>query len=258
MDLEARKHRHSSVATLTYSRRNLPEGGSLVPEHPQKWIRALRKVLAPQKIRYFLVGEYGEDSLRPHYHVLLFGLNHHVAGGLDGRSGLVKKTWKYGHTLVDSCKPAAIAYVAGYVTKKLTKDERDSKSLLPEFTRMSLRPGIGAGSTQDISRAIHSSAGLEYINKTGDVPYALKNGSKIVPIGRYLRGLLREKLWGSRDVPLQRKKAYWQEMWALRKKAETDPQRKASTYKQYLVEKNSQVVLNLEARTKLLTGSHSF
>lgn len=251
LELEAKKHTDSCVATLTYNDLNLPEGGQLVKTHAQKWIRSLRKIYAPQKIRYFLVGEYGENSFRPHYHVVLFGISAVLAGGLDGRSGLVKKTWKYGNVLVDGCSPESISYIAGYVTKKLTKDERQLKNLPPEFTRMSLRPGIGAGAVKDIARVLRSDAGLGFLKETGDVPHALRYGSKTVSIGRYLRGKIRDVLWGSSVAPIQKTKQYWQEMWALRKKAENDPARTSPSFKNYLVDMNAQKVLNLEARLKI-------
>lgn len=259
LELEAKKHIESCVATLTYNDLNLPEGGQLVPSHAQKWIRSLRKVYAPKKIRYFLVGEYGENTLRPHYHVVLFGVSAAVAGGIDRWSGLVKKTWKYGNVFVDGCSSESISYIAGYVTKKLTKNDRELKGLPPEFTRMSLRPGIGAGAAKDISKVLCTDAGLGYLKETGDVPFSLRYGSKTVPIGRYLRGLLREKLKIGcmdsrgllRGTPLIRQKAYWQEMWALRKKAENDPRRKATSFKDYLVDTNAQKILNMETRLKI-------
>lgn len=259
LELESRKHKKACVATLTYNNFHLPEGGTLVPSHPQLWLKRLRKALAPQKIRYFLVGEYGETTRRPHYHCLLFGVGADLCGDLSGRDGLVKKTWKYGNILVDKITPESIAYVAGYVTKKLTDDDRKQNGLEREFTRMSLRPyGIGAGAIKDVAKALNTPFGLESINASGDVPFALRTGSKTVSIGRYLRGLLREKFTGSRDLPQARKTQYWQEMWALRKTAQTDSSRKASSYKQYLVDKDSQKIINLEARSKIFVGKHKF
>lgn len=258
LELEATRHKESCVVTLTYNDLNLPEGGSLDKTHPQQFIKSLRKVLAPLKIRFFLAAEYGSKTKRPHYHVILFGVGAAVAGGADGRGGMVKRVWKYGNVLVDSCSKEAIAYVAGYVTKKLGTPERDELGLEREFIRMSLRPGIGAKSAENIVRALRTDAGLESIKVNGDVPFTLRFGSKNVPIGRYIRGLLREKLWGSRDTPIRRQKAYWQEMWTLRKKAELDAGRKASSFKEYLVDMNAQKIINLETRAKIFAGKDTF
>lgn len=259
LELEATQHKHNCVVTLTYNDLNLPEGGELVPSHAQLWLKKLRKVLAPQKIRYFLAGEYGKRTQRPHFHAILFGLNAAVAGGLDGRSGVVKDTWKYGNVLVDDCSKEAIAYVAGYVTKKLSSDELVGNGLTQrEFTRMSLRPGIGAAATKSVARVLSSDVGLRSIAFTGDVPFSLRFGSKILPIGRYLRGLIREKLWGSRETPGAVKTLYWQEMWAMRKKASLDASRKTSSWKDYLVDMNKQKIINLEARAKIFAGKDHF
>lgn len=262
LELEAQKHTENCVVTLTYNDLNLSEGGNHDPVHAQKWLRKLRKILAPKKIRYFLVGEYGKKYHRPHYHAILFGLSPDVAGGpitINGRiGGLVKETWPYGNILVDKCDAKGIAYVAGYVTKKLTSEERESRGVIPEFTRMSLRPGIGAAATKDIARGLASDAGLRYIAESGDVPHALLRAGKIVPIGRYLRGLLREKLGigvadslgKNRNPPSQKSRLYWQEMWALRRRASQD-KKNATSFKEYLVDMNAQKIKNLEARVKL-------
>lgn len=258
LEMEAKKHVDSCVATLTYNDYWLPKGGSLVKEHGQKFIRSLRKVLAPSKIRYFLVGEYGEDSHRPHFHVLLFGVSWLVAGGIDGRVGAVKRCWKYGNIQVDMCKPEAIAYVAGYVTKKLNKDEREGLGLAPEFTRMSLRPGIGAGVVGDIAAVLRTKFGMESVKASGDVPYSLRFGSKTVGIGRYLRGKLREELFGSRDAPVAKTRQYWAEMYKLRREAAKDKAHPAKGFGQYLVDMNAQKILNVEAKSAILVGSHKF
>lgn len=263
LELEQRKHLQSCVATLTYSDKNLPEGGTLVPQHVQKWIRSTRKMVAPEKIRYFVVGEYGKKKQRPHYHAILYNLSADVGGGpvtpVGRIAGVVKKAWKYGNSLVDDCSSEAMAYVAGYVTKKLHSEDIRGKNLVPEFTRMSLRPGIGAGAVKDIARAMDSDAGLQFLTDCGDVPHALRNGSKIVPLGRYLRGLLRKELRISVDgtSPKEVVQTYWKKMWAMRKEAENDPARKAQSFKQYLVDINAQKIFNLETRTKIFAGKDS-
>jgi hypothetical protein len=259
LELEAQNHVENCVVTLTYNELNVPSDGSLVKEHAQKWIRKLRKILAPSKIRYYLVGEYGGKKKRPHYHAIVFGLGADRGGGpvtLLGRiEGVVKKAWPYGNVLVDDCKPEGIAYVAGYVTKKLTSDERKSNGLVPEFTRMSLRPGIGAQATKAIASSLASHSGQKFIRESGDVPHALLRAGKIVPIGRYLRGLLRAELaigapdenGKLRKPPLQKAKKYWAEMYQLRREAAANT-KGATSFKSYLVDMNAQKIKNLEAR----------
>ena len=71
--LESFTHDYNSFVTLTYDESHLPEDGGLNHGHVQKFLKLLRKKVAPAKVRYFVVGEYGEKSGRPHYHLALFG-----------------------------------------------------------------------------------------------------------------------------------------------------------------------------------------
>ena len=75
MILEAKEHLFSSFVTLTYDDEHMPKDGSLCKKHLQQFIRRLRKALYPRKIRYYAVGEYGDKSWRPHYHLIVFGLS---------------------------------------------------------------------------------------------------------------------------------------------------------------------------------------
>lgn len=184
--LEAAKHAASSFATLTYADENLPEGGSLVPRDMQLWLKRLRKEVGP--LRYFLVGEYGDQTWRPHYHAALFGVGPEMA--LE-----VQNTWGLGHTMLGTLNEQSAAYVAGYVTKKMTSEE--DKRLCgrhPEFARMSLRPGIGADAMGDVAHVLFSAAGAAHVARSGDVPAILRSGGKARPLGRYLRRKLREEM----------------------------------------------------------------
>ena len=80
MLLEAECHKENSFVTLTYAPENedkleFHEGfPSLDPSHATKFIKKIRKKLEPHKLRYYLVGEYGSQTQRPHYHLVLFGM----------------------------------------------------------------------------------------------------------------------------------------------------------------------------------------
>jgi len=73
--LEATQHENKSFITLTYNDKNAPKDHSLDPSHYKNFIKRLRKAIYPKKIRYYLVGEYGDHTQRPHYHAALFGLS---------------------------------------------------------------------------------------------------------------------------------------------------------------------------------------
>lgn len=180
--LESFIHRDCCFLTLTYAPEHIPEGGTLVPRDVQLFLKRLRKSV-PVKIRYFFVGEYGDISERPHYHAAIFGL---PVTAVD----IMQNAWGKGHVYLGDLTPDSARYVAGYVTKKMTgKDDMRLNGRHPEFARMSLRPGIGAGAVPSILKALGSN-----LNQHGDVPAALHVHGKMMPMGRFILGKLREKV----------------------------------------------------------------
>lgn len=187
MILEAACHSAASFVTLTYNEENIPDAGTLVPRDLQLWLKRFRKSVGPG--RFFAVGEYGDQSWRPHYHVALYGYGREYGN-------CISQTWGKGYVDVGDLTPHSACYIAGYTTKKMTSkdDPRLQYGLHPEFARMSLRPGIGAPAIASIATALRSRAGERYINDNGDVPSVLRNEGREIPIGRYLRGRLRGEL----------------------------------------------------------------
>lgn len=178
----------SCFVTLTYSPRLYPYDGSLQPKHLQHFLRSLRRAVSPTRFRFYGCGEYGEKNGAPHYHLSLFGLGPEFAP-------LIQKTWSLGYTSTYEFNELTAQYVAGYVTKKMTKaSDVRLDGRYPEFPRMSLRPGIGALSLLPISDAIHTTAGLDYLQKLEDVPDRIIIGGKSMLLGRYLRQKLREEI----------------------------------------------------------------
>jgi len=70
--LELEKHEFNTFLTLTYDDVHLPGDQSLQPKHLTDFFKRLRKKVE-YPIRYYAVGEYGEETERPHYHIALFG-----------------------------------------------------------------------------------------------------------------------------------------------------------------------------------------
>ena len=66
-------HPQSSFVTLTYDDYHLPPCCSLKKRHLQLFLKRLRKNLGERRIKYFACGEYGGQTMRPHYHAILFG-----------------------------------------------------------------------------------------------------------------------------------------------------------------------------------------
>lgn len=188
--LEAADHDDNSFVTLTYGDKDLPADGSVRPGDVQLWLKRFRKRVAPDKIRFFAVGEYGDNNWRPHYHVALFGFA--PCAYLDRRFDcpclsctVVRETWGFGHVTVDRLEEGSARYVVGYVVKKMTGvDDVRLSGRHPEFARMSLRPGIGADAMWSVAS--------EMMRYDASVPVALGRGRKKWPLGRYLRNKLKE------------------------------------------------------------------
>lgn len=154
---EAQMHCDSCFVTLTYDDAHLPADGSLNKRDLQLWIKRLRDKIAPVKVRYFAAGEYGEQGLRPHYHVLLFGWRPQDGESVGKdlyRSALLESSWEFGFSSFGAVSEASAAYVARYTAKKSRiADEmirevdmytgEIAKLLAPEFVVMSRRPGLG-------------------------------------------------------------------------------------------------------------------
>lgn len=138
---------------------------SLDYSYYQLFMKRLRKHFA-QEIRFFMSGEYGSRYGRPHFHAALFNcgfsdkvyLKKSDAGFNLYRSATLEKLWPHGHASIGDLSFESAAYIARYVTKKITGDQGVDPEILEildpdtgemwfrrkEFARMSLRPGIGA------------------------------------------------------------------------------------------------------------------
>jgi hypothetical protein len=226
--LEAKMHQENSFLTLTYSDDKLPKGGSLDPDDTKNWLHRFRKAIdrkLGKKVRYFLVGEYGDETQRPHYHAALFGVGCRgpIARYVQGKRckcvvcGICESTWGNGIIGLGTLENDSAAYIAGYVQKTVKVDgkavmgltnEKDPlvrkwlKGRHPEFTRMSRGGkngvGIGGDSVGYIVEALKSTHGSVIFDQTGDVPDTIMVGDKKYPIGRYLKNKVREK-YGLKD-----------------------------------------------------------
>lgn len=165
---ESKLHRVNSFVTLTYSDVYLPKDFSLDYRHFQLFMKRLRKRFGA--CRFYMCGEYGEQFARPHYHACIFGVGFpdrkllRESGGVRlYRSVELDRLWPMGHASVGEVTFESAAYVARYVCDKLNGQAAEWVSertglrhyercnpvtgevsrVVPEFTRMSLKPGIG-------------------------------------------------------------------------------------------------------------------
>lgn len=267
----------AAFVTLTYRDEELihmtddwhgsyPVVPNLVPKDTQDWLKRLRKVV-DGKLRYYLVGEYGDQTGRPHYHVALFGF----PGCENGRTNhlnkvcccvctLVAKTWPQGSVDVGELNEKTASYMAGYVTKKLLKEgvwARESvKGRHPQFTRMSLRPGIGANAIKSLVISGVRSRQRMWLKKSIDAPVVLKKSGSILPLGRYLRRKWREALGRSPDTPKSALGLYLKELQGVYEEDKKSAQKEGihrlfSDPKSLFLRKNLQKIKNLEKKSKV-------
>ena len=204
--LEAGQYSENSFVTLTYDDEHIPENHHLVPRDLQLFIKRFRKKISPDKVRYFAVGEYGDETLRPHYHLALFGYGSCLYGvsrygkyrkNCCIRCDLVRDSWEMGNVVLGTLEAASASYVARYVAKKISH-KTAIEGRPREFARMSLRPGIGGDAMHEVASQLMR-YGLE--ETMVDVPNALRHGRKLLPLGRYLRKRLRLMTGGDGKVP---------------------------------------------------------
>lgn len=120
---ESLLHPHNGFITLTYDDNHLPPGAKLSKPDLQNFLKRLRFKLGKEKLRYFACGEYGEETRRPHYHLLTFGKdfrgNELALSETEFHSPYIEDLWPYGHHRIGTVQAGACFYVAGYETKKL-------------------------------------------------------------------------------------------------------------------------------------------
>lgn len=155
----------------------------LLYEDIQKFLKRLRKAYRG-KLRYFVAGEYGEQTARPHYHMILYGWKptdlenlykiHH-----NGyyTSKWLADLWGMGQIQIAQAVPETYRYVAGYVTKKMYEIDGKKANAYYElgqtkpFACMSLKPGLGDKYYQEHKKEIWQQGYIQCTNgKRAQIP----------------------------------------------------------------------------------------
>ncbi len=171
---ESQMHEQNSFITLTYSDENLPPYQNLDHRDFQLFMKRLR-FKTGRKMSFFMCGEYGDQTHRPHYHVLLFGwfppdAKYHrtQSGSRYYKSETLDKAWKQGFTDTSHVSYKSAGYIARYTLKKQLPTEAtqdrytylDSNGELQtrkfEYIRMSNNPAIGLSWIKKICRSNNS------------------------------------------------------------------------------------------------------
>lgn len=204
---EVEKTEHNYFVTFTYDELNLPiatkshyEGqtwenpgdwtGTLEPKDINKFLNTLRKRFERKGhdgIKYFYCGEYCPTSGRPHYHMILMNcpldITQFYSFKLDPttkklhwKSKELDEVWKNkGFIDISEVTFASAAYVARYCMKKLSDEVDKTKYFeqgkLPEFVRMSRRPGIGVDFFNENHKNIYTNDSILMKNFHGEIAH---------------------------------------------------------------------------------------
>lgn len=158
---EASMYEKNCFLTLTYNDENRPVNNSINKREMQLFLKRLRKKYG-EGIKHFLCGEYGEKNDRPHYHVCLFNHDFDDKQIWEGeyfaknpfstadahilyRSPSLEKLWPFGYSTIGTLTFESAAYVARYVTKKISgnKAKLYYGNRTPEFCLSSRNPALG-------------------------------------------------------------------------------------------------------------------
>lgn len=126
-----RKEQQSSINYKVFSAVN-----SVYKRDVQLFFKRLRKSLGDESFRYFLTSEYGDLTLRPHYHVIFF-----FQKDFDRKTlyDTIESTWALGNVHFGECETASIAYCTKYCLKETETPLGAEKP----FRLMSKRPALG-------------------------------------------------------------------------------------------------------------------
>lgn len=184
----------------THTTRNMEtgeeiEGVSLYKRDVQLFIKRLRKHYKSKYnndgIRYVLVGEYGSQTNRPHYHMIIYNLDldmtklkfykHNEQGQTIWTHKELQSLWsedghEIGFLTVGRVDWESCCYVARYMMKKQYGKNSwiyGAQGKIPEFVNQSLKPAIGRGYLLEHKQNL-------YITQT--IPIANKKTSELMPL----------------------------------------------------------------------------
>lgn len=189
--LESQFHDKNWFCTFTYDNDHVPVNDrgiqTLRYKDFQDFLKRLRK--EGYKFRYYACSEYGDNTFRPHYHCIFFGLDlkesdfvpyKNVGNYVYSSCPTLEKIWSNGFVVVCPLSYETCAYTARYVVKKAGKlVDYESMDIEPEKTYMSRRPGIGYQFYQN-----HDVFEYDYISVGNE------NGAKRIYPSRYFEKLL--------------------------------------------------------------------
>lgn len=278
--LESYLHSDNCFVTLTYRTENLRNSAgqlvsnspmisnskendlflpSLQPTELRNFLKRLRKRIEPHRIRFYGVGEYGDENERPHYHLALFNFptclrgrtlkdnkNRPLWSKCCDQCRLIGETWALGDIDLGMVEEESAQYLSGYVVKKLDDTHIDLRGRYKEFSRKSNRPGIGHDFMFEVASQLLN---FDLENTQADVPSALRHGSRLLPLGRYLRMKLRKMVGRDEKTPQAIIDEMAKDLLELRIDARNSSEN--PSVKARIIERDKGKVASLKAKEKL-------
>lgn len=146
------------------------------------------------KIKYFAVGEYGTEKMRPHYHMIIFNapleclipinwVDQIQQGNieLDGKCHMPALDWPHGTMTIGRLTPASAAYTMKYISKKGKIPLHQNDDRFPEFSLMS--KGLGEKYLNPLQKRWHKT---DKVNRL----YVVTEDGKKISMPRYYKDKL--------------------------------------------------------------------
>lgn len=237
LEYELRGSQYAHFLTFTYTDENLPidnEGqGHLVKSHFQAFLKRLRHFYPKVRVKYYSVGEYGSETLRPHFHGIFFNLPFPLVTDLDLRNmkRAIEPIWKNGNVDCGKVTPASIAYVTKYLINGMYLPD----GLSPPFALMS--KGLGSSYINDKTKKYHFEKQRFHITKQGGITTALPRYYKEKIFSDYEKRLNNQKLVVLADDKI--------------KSVQEEAEKNNSSYGEYAIRIHQQVIQRIKTNKKL-------
>jgi hypothetical protein len=171
---ELKQSLSSVFLTLTYEDQPISFNGhpTLEPIDLKNFWKRLRKKSTLHKIKYYAVGEYGSNTLRPHYHAIVFNIQHNLLSNPD----TLQDIWKHGTVHIGESNQLTMNYTASYIMKGSWQPLADHDDRYPNFARMS----------QGLGKSYLTPSIIKY-HKSNLIPFAQQSDNTLINLPRYYK-----------------------------------------------------------------------
>lgn len=134
---ESKKYFSNYFVTLTYDQEHVPRSSNgrltLKKTDCQLFFKRLRKYHEKgTKIKYYIAGEYGTETERPHYHAIILGAS----------EALIRRAWRMGEVHFGRVEGPSVGYTLKYQSKPSVIPKYEGDDRTKEFALMSKGMGM--------------------------------------------------------------------------------------------------------------------